>query len=140
MVPKYDLTIERIDQNLLYVHGKFSDGNEICLEDYENWCSTSASEKQIKEAMEELDYLWMDKELGGPGRRNRDAVNMCICLHVLGCLDVCSWLEHAYDKRTWPSLYSYNEFENHVQRVSEYLCKWGPDNNMGRALAFLIDY
>ena len=124
------------DTGLRYVEGHFEDGNEFDLGCHECWGWTSADEAEINTALAELSDLWMDEKLGVSGRRNDDAVNLCICLHVLGCTDVKQWYDEAYDKHA--NLGINNEFEDHIERVQDYLCKWGPDDDMGRALNFRI--
>lgn len=133
MVEKFSYSIKE-DGDLKYVDGKFSDGNDIDLGVVEIHGWTTATEDQVVEALRMADELWMDKDLGSYGRRNDDAVNLCIALHVLGIEDMEAWFNEAYDKHAGSSNNNWYEFMEHVNRVSRYLCAWGPDNDMGRAL------
>lgn len=142
MVDKFTYSIKE-DDGLRYVEGEFADGNDFDLGLTEIHCKTSATASQVYTAFCMANDLWMDPLLGSKGRRNKDAVNLCIALHVLGIDDVCEWANVARDMRVHRHAYttsidSWSEFEEHVQRVSEYLCAWGPDNDMGRALDKVI--
>lgn len=137
MVKQYEPSVKDVS-GLNFVTGKFSDGNPIDLGFPEHWAGTTADEENIEEAMAGLDELWMDCSLGTSGRRNRDAVNMCIYLHVLGCPDVVRWFEEMYDHHVILS-YDHRLLMEHVERVNPYLCSWGPDYAMGRALDYVLN-
>lgn len=138
MVNGFTFHVEDQGDGSRYVDGHFSDGNEFDLGCHECWGPTTADVAEINTALAELDHLWMDEKLGTDGRRNDDAVNLCICLHVLGCADVGQWYTHAYDAHATLGNDPYDEFEDHILRVQDYLCKWGPDDDMGRALDYMI--
>ena len=125
------------EDNTYYVTGNFSDGNEINLGHPELFNWTTATEKEVMEAVRLLDQLWMDKDLGKPGRRNDDAVNLCIALHVLGCLDTLAWIDLMKDKHVihWLDM---AKFYSHILRVEPYTLKWGPEDHMGLALDYTI--
>ena len=93
---------------------------------------TNARASEIRKAVDMLERYALDPNFGTSGRRNNDAVNVCIAAHVLG-FDAADWVaklceHHCID------VHDLNEFEDHVSRVCEYLGSWGPDDDLGRAL------
>lgn len=121
-----------------YVKGTFSDGNDIKLGKEEIWDWTSAPSDECVEAMKILDNLWMDKDLGKPGRRNKDAVNLCVALHVLGCREPIVWLAQLKDYHVISNADLW-ALSKHVDRVSPYLIRWGKEDDMGTALYYILD-
>lgn len=93
---------------------------------------TSASDSQINMALGMIAAMCKDPRLGQTGRRNDDAVDLCIAVHVLG-YDAEEWIpEMLANHRIDP--FDYTEFLGHVERVTEYLDSWGPVGNEGDAL------
>lgn len=138
MVEQYGYTIKRDPEDgMCCVFGHLSDGNDITLGHPEYWGWTSADDDEIKEAFKILDDLWMDKNLGAPGRRNDDAVNMCIALHVLGCCKGDKWFALMGDFHQI-SAHDHRMFGDHWMRVQDYVSKWGPDGNQGQALEYIV--
>lgn len=73
------------------------------------------------------------------GTRNRFAVNNCIALWVLG-YNPREWFRaflETHHKYFYPS--DIEAFIEHVDRVSEYLEKWGPIGSRDRAIDFMIE-
>jgi len=101
---------------------------------------TTASRDDIVDAIEMLDKLLDDRALGSDGRRNDDAVNLCIALHVLGVSTPFRWCQHVikYHKVMVSSISKWMAFAEHIIRVEKYLDSWGPADNMGRAMMFVI--
>ena len=137
MVQTWDLVATSMSRDGVYYEGKFSDGNQLDLGHPEIWGWTTADEPECEKAMQILDDLWMDKKLGTSGRRNQDAVNMCIALHVLGCGDIDAWLGWMQDIHVISS-HDLELFTEHIERVVGYLDSWGPTGDKGAALGFVL--
>lgn len=93
---------------------------------------TDARPAEIRKALDIIEDLCRDPDLGTSGRRNNDAVNLCIAAHVIG-FDAIEWIEemcihHCID------VADLAEFRDHFERVYEYLGAWGPAGDRGRAL------
>lgn len=73
------------------------------------------------------------------GRRNDDAVDLCIALHVLGERDVIGTIEDAM-KAGGASQEDRILAMDHVRRVAPYLDGWGPEGCEHRALLYTINY
>lgn len=103
---------------------------------------TGADDDEREHAMKLLMKTMDDETFADDHERNEDAVNGCIALHVLG-YDALAWFENfvedmkANHSKLW-FLSDLDKFIEHVQRVSAYLDKWGPDGKEGRALDFAI--
>ena len=73
------------------------------------------------------------------GRRNDDAVNLCICTHVLGYGDADKWfldfIDENHGRFTPDEIY---KALDHIKRVMPYLEAWGPNDNEGEALAYAL--
>ena len=85
-------------------------------------------------AEELLQAMLREEDLFEAGRRNDDAVDLCIALHVLG-YDAEDAIEALLLDEGRLDRYDMIEAMDHVLRVSEYLEKWGPDNDRGAALS-----
>ena len=115
-----------------------SDGVSTSLSLNTGFKGTSANSAEQTEAFSMLQDLMNDPEFATAGRRNNDAVNFCIALHVLGYEPV-EWFDalneiadfHAND---------YFEFKECVTRVSDYLEAWGPTEDRGAALKKAIKF
>lgn len=99
---------------------------------------TRATTQEQAEAFDLLKATMDDETFADDHCRNEDAVNSCIALHVLG-YNPKDWfyrfMEEFDDMFFSTDLY---KFKEHVERVCEYVEKWGPDGNEGRALDFVI--
>lgn len=93
---------------------------------------TNASGAQLDRAFKMLCNYTADPKLGKAGRRNNDAVNLCIAVHVLG-FDAEEWIGNLVSEHRIAAD-DMMEFADHVTRVCEYLDIWGPDSDLGRAL------
>lgn len=99
---------------------------------------TGADEKQQKRALALLVDTMDDMTFADDGCRNDDAVNGCIALHVLG-YDPELWFYGFFD-RYGKAFHNcdISKFKDHVNRVSRYLSKWGPEGDEGRALDYAL--
>ena len=112
--------------------------------DLDEFCEaipTGATEDEVECAIELLKETMDDPTFADDHCRNEDAVNICIALHVLG-YDAVAWLDGFWERYAKPSDVfwdsDWDRFEEHYNRVSGYLSKWGPDGNEGNALNYTI--
>jgi hypothetical protein len=97
--------------------------------------STGASEQDKEKAEKLLAEMFSDEMFASSGRRNNDAVNACICLHVLG-FDAVDFMDKLLHD-AWPDKdYMVDYMMEHVNRVYEYLDYWGPSWRNQEAKAF----
>lgn len=73
------------------------------------------------------------------GRRNDDAVDLCIALHVLGERDVIGTIKDAM-RDGGADQEDRILAMDHVRRVAPYLDGWGPEGSEYRALLYTINY
>lgn len=112
--------------------------------DLDEFCEqvpTGATEDEVERAIELLEETMDDPTFADDGCRNEDAVNICIALHVLG-YDAVAWLDGFWDRygKQGDTFFDsdWDKFEEHYNRVSKYLSKWGPKENEGNALNYTI--
>jgi len=113
---------------------------KIEVDDYGKPIPTNANEEEIKRAIDLLEETLCDCSFADDGHRNNDAVNSCIALHVLGH-DPIVWFENFFDFNNKDHKFFNRDislFMEHVQRVNGYLDQWGPEDNEGRALKFVL--
>ena len=92
-----------------------------------------ATQQDTKKAQAILDELVADEMFMWSGRRNDDAVDVCICCRVLG-IDPVDWFNALYRKDA-------DRFSNeqrlraleHIERIEPYAEGWGPEGNEGAA-------
>jgi hypothetical protein len=99
---------------------------------------TSANSAEQSEAFNILQDLMADAEFGNEGRRNNDAVNFSIALHVLG-YDPQEWFENLNDTVDFTPE-DYFGMREHLQRIADYLEAWGPAEDKGAALKKAIKF
>ncbi len=115
---------------------------EIDLDDYDTQVKTNVDPVERKKAFDLLRATMNDYNFANDGYRNDDAVNGCIALHVLG-YDAETWFENfcaeqcKYRDRWFAT--DLDRFMEHVERVAKYLSKWGPDDDRGAALGYVLD-
>ena len=107
----------------------------ICKDDF---YKTGANEKTQEKCWDILLNLVDDPMFASDGRRNNDAVNACIALHVLG-YDAKDAMEHIMAVWT-DNEYKIKWFMEHVERVYPYLESWGPSStgHEYEALEYLV--
>lgn len=96
------------------------DIGRICKDDF---YGTSANVDTIEKCWKILLDLLADPMFASDGRRNNDAVNACIVLHVLG-YDAKDAMEHLMAEWT-DNEFRIKWFMEHVERVYPYLESWG---------------
>lgn len=96
-----------------------------------------AIESDKQKAEEMLADLVGDPNFMSAGRRNDDAVNLCIALHIIGH-DPLDWFER-YAQSIGMEIGLMLKALEHIARVVPYLSKWGPKGDEGRALDYKID-
>ena len=122
---------------------------EIDLDKYSDKVETNVSPEERKRAFDLLRATMNDKTFADDHFRNDDAVNGCIALHVLG-YDAECWFaafcneQKDNDEQRFESISQWwkpdlIKFMEHVERVSKYLFRWGPEGNRGAALGYAID-
>lgn len=99
---------------------------------------TDADSLAQTKAFAVIQDLTNDPGFGTMGRRNDDAVNFSIAIHVLG-YDPIEWFEALDDVVNFDPM-DYSEMKDHLDRVHEYLDYWGPDGDKAKALDKLIQY
>ena len=92
----------------------------ICKDDFYR---TGASVDTQEKCWKILTNLLADPMFASDGRRNNDAVNACIALHVLG-YDAKDAIEHIMEEWT-DNEFRIKRFMEHVERVYPYLEFWG---------------
>ena len=115
---------------------------EIDLDEYGDKVETNVSPEERKRAFDLLRTTMNDDTFADDHFRNDDAVNGCIALHVLG-YDAENWFatfcgKQENDVEQWFSS-DLIKFMEHVERVSKYLFRWGPEGDRGAALGYAID-
>lgn len=115
---------------------------EIDLDKYGDKVETNVSPEERKRAFDLLRATMNDDTFADDHFRNDDAVNGCIALHVLG-YDAKDWFaafckEQKIDVEQWFTS-DLSQFMEHVERVSKYLFRWGPEGDRGAALGYAID-
>ena len=98
---------------------------------------TTATDEEIKLALEMLEELLCDPHFAHTGQRNDNAVNLCIAAHVLG-YDEKELIDQLEDKVYLSDVDVYY-FDEHVDRVLDYVDSWGPKDNMGKAINYAIN-
>ena len=98
---------------------------------------TTATDDEIETALVMLEELVCDPDFAHTGRRNHDAVNLCIAVHVLG-YDERELIDQLEDKVYLSDADEYL-FDEHVDRVLDYVDSWGPKDNMGKAIGYAIN-
>lgn len=92
-----------------------------------------ATQKDMEKAQAILDKLVADERFMWSGRRNDDAVDVCICCRVLN-LDPVDWFNALYRKD--PDRFSSEQRMKalkHIARIEPYAESWGPTGNEGAA-------
>lgn len=101
---------------------------------------TSATTEEKARAEEIIQRLTSDPLFMKPGRRNDDAVDLCIALRVLGHPDPLSWFQEFVKEND--GRFSYSDLargEEHIERIAPYAESWGPIGNEGEALDYCIN-
>lgn len=81
---------------------------------------------------------FLENELAfSDGRKNDDAVDMCIICHCLG-YDVDDLVDEMANKFDWTRR-RYVEAMEHIERVKPYCDKWGDPGTMD-AMVYCINY
>lgn len=119
-----------------YAHGAETKLDSLSMDT--GFKGTSANSAEQSEAFNILQDLMVDPEFGTSGRRNNDAVNFSIALHVLG-YDPQEWFENLNDTVDFPAE-DYFGMREHIQRVADYLEAWGPSEDKGAALKKAIKF
>lgn len=97
------------------------------------------SKEDINEATELYEKLVNDERFMWPGRRNDDAVNLCICCRVLQLGDADRWfLNYAENHRGQFTPKEIFKILEHIKRVMPYAEDWGPIGNEGDALRYTL--
>lgn len=110
------------------------------ISDYGKFTGTSASVAAQGMALSLLMSTMDDLDFADDGCRNNGAVNLSIALHVLGCKSPEQWLRDFFEAHG-------DQFHaidmdlmiEHMQRVGDYLWKWGPVGNEGSAIKYMLD-
>jgi hypothetical protein len=84
------------------------------------------------------DNFFEDPNVFKPGRRNDDAVDMCIIAHCLMLDPESVFADVVAAHESWSS-YQIKAAEDHVDRVIPYLDGWGKEGTM-EAMRFCINY
>lgn len=95
---------------------------------------------EVERALGLLCGILSESEFMEPGWRNDQAVNISIALHVLG-FNPSKWLEIFLNKT--PFGYNTNDweiFQDHLNRIEEYLFFWGPQGLEEQAFDFCVEY
>lgn len=111
---------------------------DVDLDKYDIKRPTRATTQEQVEAFELLKATMDDETFADDHCRNEDAVNGCIALHVLGYNPKIWFAGFAEEYDRYFFTVDLNKFAEHVDRVCDYLEKWGPAGNEGRALDFVI--
>lgn len=102
-------------------------------------CDCKVDPRQHKEAYDLLRRTIDDHTFISDGHRNDDAVNGCIALHVMG-YDPQAWFNDffaANEDKFWDR--DIEKFEDHVERVCDYIDVWGPDGHEEQALLYALN-
>lgn len=113
---------------------------EIDIRNYGMISARDIEEDDAKKAFDLLHETMNDDTFIDDGYRNNDAVNSCIALHVLG-YDPEEWFNNFFDLENQDSKFfeaDIVKFMEHVERVCEYIHRWGPKGHEERALEFAI--
>lgn len=113
---------------------------EIDIRNYGMISARDIDEDDAKKAFDLLHETMNDDTFIDDGYRNNDAVNSCIALHVLG-YDPEEWFNNFFDLENQDSKFfdaDIVKFMEHVERVCEYVHRWGPEGHEERALEFAI--
>lgn len=93
------------------------------------------TDKEI--AVEMLNNLLSYPLMGVSGRRNDDAVNLCIAARVLGIPFDTIW--SIIEEKHCITLSNILHFEEHFDRIVPYAESWGPEGDEGKALDYRLD-
>ena len=105
-------------------------------------------DRDIEAAFDLLRETMDDLLFADDGCRNKCAVNGCIALHVLG-YNPARWFRNFFDIYNADMKFFNSDkgkFMEHVHRVcgddsysTNYLLRWGPEGDEGKALGYSID-
>ena len=115
---------------------------EIDIDEYDDAPDeTEVTDEDMSEAYQMLrDVLTSGDCFASNGRRNDQAVNACIALHVMG-YDPYPWFANLFDDPYIHKLFyesDIRKFMEHVERIAPYMYKWGPVGNEGNALKYAL--
>lgn len=108
-------------------------------DDYMNVSPEDMEGDSWKLAKEIFDDYAEDEGAFEAGRRNDDAVDLCIALHVLGERDVIGTIKDAMMAGGADQEDRILAMDA-VRRVAPYLDGWGPKGNEGMATHYCINY
>lgn len=110
------------------------------VSDYGKFDATSASETAQNLALTLIKTTMDDPDFADDGCRNNGAVNLSIGLHVLGCQSPEKWLRDFFEAHGEQfHTMDMDLMIEHMQRVGDYLLKWGPVGDEGAAFRYMLD-
>lgn len=110
------------------------------VSDYGKFDATSASVVAQSMALSLLMSTMDDPDFADDGCRNNGAVNLSIALHVLGCESPEKWLREFFKAHEDQfHIMDMDLMIEHMQRVGDYLWKWGPVGDEGSAIKYILD-
>lgn len=110
------------------------------VSDYGKFDATSASVAAQSMALSLLMSTMDDPDFADDGCRNNGAVNLSIALHVLGCESPEKWLREFFKAHEDQfHIMDMDLMIEHMQRVGDYLWKWGPVGDEGSAIKYILD-
>lgn len=98
---------------------------------------TNATDEDKETALEMLNNILSYPLMGVSGRRNDDAVNLCIVARVLGIPFDSLW--GIIERIHCITLSNILQLREHFDRVIPYAESWGPDGDEGNALDYRLD-
>lgn len=109
------------------------------ISDYGKFDTTSASEAAQNLALTLVKTTMDDTNFADDGCRNNGAVNLSIGLHVLGCKSPEQWLREFFEEhRKHFHIIDMDLMMEHMQRVGDYLWKWGPAGDEVAAIRYML--
>lgn len=110
------------------------------VSDYGHFIGTGASETAQNLALTLIKTTMDDPDFADDGCRNNGAVNLSIGLHVLGCQSPEKWLRDFFEAHGEQfHTMDMDLMIEHMQRVGDYLLKWGPIGDEGAAFRYMLD-
>lgn len=109
------------------------------ISDYGKFTDTNASVAAQGMALSLLMSTMDDPDFADDGCRNNGAVNLSIALHVLGCESPEKWLREFFKAHEEQfHIVDMDLMIEHMQRVGDYLCKWGPVGDEAAAIKYMM--
>ena len=98
---------------------------------------TNVTQVDKEIALEMLNNLLSYPLMGVSGRRNDDAVNLCIAARVLGIPFDSLW--GIIEEKHCITLSNILQLREHFDRIIPYAESWGPDGDESNALDYRLD-